>query len=707
MKYKFLKNITNIMGFSIPIISELCVFIDWAIYAVASFALQTFFNLAEVSANMFVATSESNALDTVNNILSRVMVLAGVFALFRLGIMLINYIISPENTKKIGQTGTDFVKGAIIAVVLLASSKTIFTQLGKFQWLVINNDKLIPKLVYGTDSSENPVTYSDKQEADRFTNRVWSLFFQPIEGKATDSAYEAWENVRNGDATIASMVGRNYNEFDYYPFISGIVGMMLIYYFAIFSIELGSRIIKLVVLQVLSPIPIIMSVDPSQKNKLVNFWKAYFAVYLQIFIRVLTIYLAFVVLDILLAAVAAYGSGLLSTSTSSARLMVSNFVIDVIMVFAVFQAAKELPKVVEDALGLKLGIQTTGKGSFGSLVGGIIGGGAGLVGGGIAGAVGASGSGWATTLGAGLIGAGSGVVSGVSAGSRGKTIADKVSGVSGSIRNAHRTGDIISDVGGMKNYARAKFDANTGYLSRLDRATQKAEDQKSLYKGFEDAVYADYADSKITITDNTGRTIQQKVGKMEDDSKVYNAQLAYDQYRQSVLNGAPVNEDQRQQLSQAVKDAQNEWKDRAFEWFAKENLVETQQQLDPSSGQPLEMIRESAPKVKYDPTNYSSLSDSQRAHYDITRASRGEAFLPDLEHDARRRVGMPQGYESSQFRQTFKNRYNKIEDRAKDLKAEKQSDKARNAQKAMPPRGPMMDRYFGGPGGGGPKPPKK
>ena len=33
MKYRLLKNVTSIMGFSIPIISELCIFIDWAIYA--------------------------------------------------------------------------------------------------------------------------------------------------------------------------------------------------------------------------------------------------------------------------------------------------------------------------------------------------------------------------------------------------------------------------------------------------------------------------------------------------------------------------------------------------------------------------------------------------------------------------------------------------------------------------------------------------
>ena len=51
-----------------------------------------------------------------------------------------------------------------------------------------------------------------------FTNRVWSLFFQP-NGNQSQGADDAWENVRNGRATILSMVGRNYNEFEYYPFI--------------------------------------------------------------------------------------------------------------------------------------------------------------------------------------------------------------------------------------------------------------------------------------------------------------------------------------------------------------------------------------------------------------------------------------------------------------------------------------------------------
>lgn len=484
MKYRLLKNVTSIMGFSIPIISELCIFIDWAIYAVASMALQTFYKMAEISANMFSATAQSNAVATMESILSRVMVLAGVFALFRLGIMLINYMISPENTKKLGQTGTDFVKSVIIAVVLLAASKTIFTQLGKFQWLVINNDKLIPKLVYGTD--ENPVTYSDKKEADMFTNKVWSVFFQP-NNKATSGGKQSWEKVRNADANIASMIGRNYNEFDYYPFISGLVGMMLVYYFVIFSVELGSRVIKLVVLQVLSPIPIIMSVDPSQKNKLTNFWKAYFAIYIQIFVRVLTLYIAFIVLDMLQEALKEFGSGLIA----STRLMAGNFVIDVIMVFAVFQAAKELPKVVEDALGLKLGLQTSGKGGFANLVGGLIGGSVGLIGGGIAGAVGAYGGSLGTRISAGLVGGVTGLYHGANGGSRGKGVADRVMKVTGAVRKSNALGGAIRATDGAFNYFRGGIENVFGAqrrdeatIKQFDKNIEKQDKQKEIYKEY-------------------------------------------------------------------------------------------------------------------------------------------------------------------------------------------------------------------------------
>ena len=57
---------------------------------------------------------------------------------------------------------------------------------------------------------------------------------------------------------------------------------------------------KLMVLQVLSPIPIIMSVIPGQNKRLSDFARNYFSIWLQVLIRLITIYLAFVVCNIVI-----------------------------------------------------------------------------------------------------------------------------------------------------------------------------------------------------------------------------------------------------------------------------------------------------------------------------------------------------------------------------------------------------------------------
>ena len=73
------------------------------------------------------------------------------------------------------------------------------------------------------------------------------------------------------------------------------MGLLLVYYFLSFAIELAIRLVRLVVLEVLSPIPVIMSIDPSQKDRLKNFGTTYISTWLSAFVRILTVYIALVV----------------------------------------------------------------------------------------------------------------------------------------------------------------------------------------------------------------------------------------------------------------------------------------------------------------------------------------------------------------------------------------------------------------------------
>lgn len=416
---KILLNGFSSLGFAIPILYEIFVLIDSWIYALAAFAMQAFFAIAKLQ------LSTENISD-ISYITSRIMLLCGVYALFKLSITLINCIIDPNKIEKSGKSGTKIVQRIVIAVVLLASSKFIFDELFAFQNVVIDSN-VIPKIIYGD------ANYNDENDGDmaltskKFVNSVFVTLFEnnTAETSPSEAAKTAKNRVLQGESILLLSPYAYDAGFHYIPFVTGIVGILLCYYFIAFAFELGTRIIKLFVLQVISPIPIIMSIDPSSKSdKLVNFAKLYGGIYLNVFVRILTVYVAFVALNL----VTSVFDGI-------------NWLAKILLIIGVFHAAKELPKLIEDALGIKLGLGDAGKG-FGAVLKGTIAGGAGLVGGAIAGGI-SGGAGGA------LSGAFSGLTTGVTKGAAAKNAVGVIGASTGAIKGGFGMGARVAGAGGL------------------------------------------------------------------------------------------------------------------------------------------------------------------------------------------------------------------------------------------------------------------
>lgn len=416
---KILLNGFSSLGFAIPILYEIFVLIDSWIYALAAFAMQAFFAIAKLQLS-------TENINDISYITSRIMLLCGVYALFKLSITLINCIIDPNKIEKSGKSGTKIVQRIVIAVVLLASSKFIFDELFAFQNVVIDSN-VIPKIIYGD------VNYNDENDGDmaltskKFVNSVFVTLFEnnTAETSPSEAAKTAKNRVLQGESILLLSPYAYDAGFHYIPFVTGIVGILLCYYFIAFAFELGTRIIKLFVLQVISPIPIIMSIDPSSKSdKLVNFAKLYGGIYLNVFVRILTVYVAFVALNL----VTSVFDGI-------------NWLAKILLIIGVFHAAKELPKLIEDALGIKLGLGDAGKG-FGAVLKGTIAGGAGLVGGAIAGGI-SGGAGGA------LSGAFSGLTTGVTKGAAAKNAVGVIGASTGAIKGGFGMGARVAGAGGL------------------------------------------------------------------------------------------------------------------------------------------------------------------------------------------------------------------------------------------------------------------
>lgn len=416
----------NFLGFAGNILYELFILIDSIVYSIAAYAIQAFFAIAELD---FVA----NGFEQISYILGRIMILCGVFALFKLSFTLINYIIDPGKANKSAETGTKLVKNILIAIVLLVSLNLIFTSLYKFQNSIIKNN-VIPKIIYGADNYDSNGQEMDiKENAKKFANTIFVSLM--LGGNSNENlsipAKNAVDRVLDGASINLLSPYATDSGFNYLPFISFIVGVLVCYYFLVFAIELGIRMVKLLVLQILAPIPIIMSIDPTQKDKLKKFGKLYSGIYLSVFIRIFTVYLAF-------AAISLIGNILGNISETSSG---TSWLVHILLIIAIFKATKELPKLIEDALGMKLGLGDAGKG-FGAVLKGTVAGTAGLVGGAIAGGI---------TGGAGgaLGGAFTGLTTGVTKGAAAKNAVGVIGASTGAIKGGFGMGARVAGAGGL------------------------------------------------------------------------------------------------------------------------------------------------------------------------------------------------------------------------------------------------------------------
>lgn len=450
-------------GFMIPGLTQVFLWIDSLIYYVADLMFRAFFEMVELSGKI-------SALDSsANYIMRRIMVLAGVYALFRLSLMLINYLVDPDKLSKLTSQGTSIVKNVVIAIILLVSTPLIFSFLGDLQNKIIDS-RVIPKVIYGANENVDS-TYTNVKESKRFVNNMFLLFFND---KGTCDNYTseaggicgAYKRVSEGNAGVSELVGYSilgtFSSFEYTSIFSGIMGIVLCYYFGCYVISMAIRIVKLIVLQILSPIPIIMSIDPAKKDQVTKYAKTYFDVYIQVFVRILMLYLVLVTCS-LVANI---------TETIQVNNSTINGITKAIIYIGILKGGKEIPKLLESALGIKAdgpgfnGFIAVIKGASGGYVGGI--------GGTALGAAGARGTGFGNMVAAGLLGGVTGSVRGAEIAAKAKSIGDATSGMVGNLKSQYAMGGNVG-----------KFGAGVWVKSRVQNAVGASEKDKATLDNYD------------------------------------------------------------------------------------------------------------------------------------------------------------------------------------------------------------------------------
>ncbi len=370
--------------------------LDKAAYWLLGISYQLFFN---------VASSNIISSKTVYNFFNRVQLIIGVYMLFQLALIIIKGIINPDDFAKSGGTGSKFIGRIVLVVVLFStlvplsgvsgnskfekrvrSNGILFGTLYSLQDRILDNNTL-GKLILGTsDNSENYLSNTSssslKSAANVFSSSVLKGFYRinliPEEersgsGRYPDQYYNSNRICKSIDnnildtyfkldtdpLTIISMLdeecttsykgikGNKAFVFAHVPLISAIVGVVFAVIMISFTIDVAMRAIKLAMLRLIAPIPLISYLDPKgSKDSSFNAWvKTLTSTYLDLFIRLaIVFFVIFIIQDTIVNGI--------SINISSGILGVVSLII---IWIALFYFAKEAPKFLRQAVGAKEG----------------------------------------------------------------------------------------------------------------------------------------------------------------------------------------------------------------------------------------------------------------------------------------------------------------------------------------------------------------
>lgn len=359
-----------------------------------------------------------------------------------------------------------------------------------------NNDATItndnPNHDQLTDDAENYNDYiaslNVNQSAVDFSNAVISSFYNcnNVSDKVSEEDHETCEKmvtqILNEDTDdIQDFINDDIIDWDF--LIGLLLGFAFIIYIVFLCIDVIVRNFKIILLQMIAPIPIINGIDP--KDKMRSQWvKMYAGTYLSLFIKLFAIKLvsALLTIDVISE---------ISTNSAFGGTMVKLFYIVALLVFA-----KLVPDILSKIFGLNdmagsfKDIANMAKTTLGVGAGAALAAGAGVL---ATGAGIASGKGWKQKVGAGLTGLGgiaAGTIRGAGAGSRGnitKGASNVLSAAklqrdaraSGATYAATKKASLLNKLGFADDYEKAVAlrDVNQEYAS-----TAKAYEDESLNK---------------------------------------------------------------------------------------------------------------------------------------------------------------------------------------------------------------------------------
>lgn len=390
------------VNFFFKFIRQFLASIDVVVFSLLSWIIEGVFNLS----SLMLST------DFAKQIYTRIYIILGVFMAFKLTFSFLKYLVSPDAmTDK--EQGVGKLIGRVVAmIIMLIAFPIVFfnpvpgdsqnrTVLAVLQDGVV---KTLPRIILGQAIGDTNASGSvnAKDNGKELALSMLKSFYYPSLCNEDSKNYDKNQSTEcqkyfaGEQASISSkddLDPSGINSFkafnnsiinegsggDYaYQYmwpLTTVTGILLIVIMAGICIDIAIRCFKLLILEVMAPVPIMTYIDPkaSKDGSFAAWSKTLISTYIDLFVKLGTVYL------VLLLASALFRQELFDKAAYNNFSGLSYLYVQVFLVIGLFQFAKQAPKFIKDALGIK---DNGGSGGFmGKALAGMAGAAAGFAGG--------------------------------------------------------------------------------------------------------------------------------------------------------------------------------------------------------------------------------------------------------------------------------------------------------------------------------------
>jgi len=494
----------------------------WVLYLLDSYV----YELVAFSYKIFtlMCTINFNSLyGLVSPLIDRLNALIIVFIVFNLGSALIQYLLNPE---KAVEGGTKFLKNLFIATAMLVSYSFVFSVTNEVSILLIGNSTgykyttlgeifdlndedgngkkdpgLIMRFIFGEDAGKQDPgetialnllkTFIKDTELDANSEYVPTDSSAQLEGKI-NNRNDGSLNLTNLPS-LKDVTDKNQVYFNF--LVSFVVGLFVVYSTFSASIQIGIRMFKLLILQVLAPIAIIDVIKNGFDGKFKNFMKTYGSVFLEAIVRMATLLVISVFVSKFVMHINDYFPALQGEES-----VITKSIITVIVVIAAYTFSGQVPKFIDGIIGTNMG--EGAKTNFGHFLTGMLGAGVGFAAGARTGNL------------AGMI---SGAVGGATTGYKGKSVSDFFKGMSDNSAKARNVAAGAMMAGGSLAYGLSRAESFMGIPQRKLEKGKLAGERKTAMENM-----------LKTMDDNYDKKIRVGGPKLDKDGNVYYDEVGLD-----------------------------------------------------------------------------------------------------------------------------------------------------------------------------------